>query len=167
MAGVEIRVTGSDTAGQRLAAAASRLERPRDLWDEVGRAMVVATQQRFETGTTPAGTPWPASIRVLTQGGKTLIDTARYRNSITHEASDTGVAWGSNAIQSAVLQFGAVIRAKTAGGLRFKIGGRWVNKSAVTIPARPHFGVNDDDEIEIAGIIEEFVGELLGVGNAG
>ncbi len=167
MAGVEIRVTGSDTAGQRLAAAASRLERPRDLWDEVGRAMVVATQQRFETETTPAGTPWPASIRVLTQGGKTLTDTARYRNSITHEASDTGVAWGSNAIQSAVLHFGATIRAKTAGGLRFKLGDRWINKASVTIPARPHFGVNDDDEIEIADIIEEFVAELLGVGHAG
>ncbi len=166
MSGVSIRIEGGEATGQRLASAAAQLESPRALWDEIGRAMVVSTQQRFETETEPDGTPWPASIRVLTQGGKTLTDTAAMRNSITHEASNDSVAWGTNAIHAAVHQFGATIRAKTSAGLRFRIGERWITKDSVQIPRRAFIGLSGDDEIEIVDIAQEFMAMALGGADA-
>ncbi|HYW76729.1 MAG TPA: phage virion morphogenesis protein [Gammaproteobacteria bacterium] len=45
---------------------------------------------------------------------------------------------GTNLIYAPVHEFGATIRAKRAKYLRFKVGGQWVMKEQVTIPARPY-----------------------------
>lgn len=166
MTGVSIRINGAKDVGARLAKAAARLEHPRSLWEEIGRSQVLATQMRFEMERDPEGNPWPPSIRVLVEGGKTLTDSARFKNSVTHEASDAGVAIGTNAIQAAVHQFGATIRAKSDAGLTFKIGGHWINKASVEIPRRSFLGLSAEDEANVMEIAGAYVTEPLGGADA-
>ena len=42
-------------------------------------------------------------------------------------------------------EFGGVIRALTSRGLRFQIGGQWITKQAVHIPARPYLRPSVDE----------------------
>lgn len=162
MAGVSIRVVGADEAARAAREAAARAQNPAPVWDEIGRMLTVSTQRRFEEGRDPQGNPWPASIRVLAEGGKTLLDSGRLVGSVTHEVLADGVLVGTDLIYAAVHQFGAVINAKTTDGLRFKIGERWVRKASVTIPQRAFLGVDADDEREIAEIWQDWLGEPLG-----
>jgi len=70
-------------------------------------------------------------------GRKTLINTANLRNSF-HAASGSDYASvGTDCLYAPVHQFGALISAKTSRGLRFRIGGHWITKHQVKIPARP------------------------------
>ena len=95
------------------------------------------------------------------EGGKTLVDSARLMQSITSNASDTGVEVGTNVLYAAIHQFGGTIRAKTSRGLRFKIGkGRdasWATRQSVTIPARPFLGIDAEDEAEIIQIATDWL----------
>ena len=115
MTGVTIRIEGAADVGKQLAATAARLERPRALWEEVGRVGVLQTQERFERQQDPEGKAWPKSIRVLVEGGNTLRDSGRLFASVTHEASDTGVAIGTNAIQAARLRSSVKIALRVRG----------------------------------------------------
>lgn len=162
MSGVSIRIDGSDEVGRKLAAAVTLLTDPRPLYDRLGSALVLSTSQRFERGTGSDGNPWPQSIRVLTQGGKTMQNTGFLRRSLTHEVSGTGVSVGTNAIYAAVHQFGATIRPKSKSALRFKIGNRFVTKKQVTIPARPFLGVDQNDAREIEQIARNAIASALG-----
>lgn len=167
MTGVSIRIDGSAEVGRRLAAAAAGLAEPRALWEEVGRVGVLQTQERFEQERDPEGKSWPRSIRVLLEGGKTLSDSGRMRASITHEATGTGVAIGTNAIQAAIHQFGGRIEAKTPAGLMFRIAGKWMRKMAVEMPRRAFLGLSTDNEAEMLEVADEYVAAPLeGVGNA-
>jgi phage gpG-like protein len=123
----------------------------------------VSTQQRFADEQDPEGNPWPPSIRALMFGGKTLTDQAILRNSITHNVFGDGVEVGSDLIYAAVHQFGATITAKTDQGLMFKIGDQFVRKDSVTLPARAYLGVDAEDEAAIVQILEDHLGEPLGV----
>lgn len=163
MAGVRMELGGAEEALGALGAAADRLESPRPLYDEIGAALVVSTQHRFETEQDPEGNPWAQSLRAQLVGGRTLTDTARLVGSLTHEASDEGLAVGTNVIYAAVHQLGAVIKAKTPDGLRFRgAGGDWVRKDQVTIPQRAFLGLDSDDEAEIAAIAGAYVAQPLG-----
>lgn len=166
MTGISIRIEGDRELVAKLSAAAARLEHPRGMWEEIGFRQVLATQLRFEAERDPDGNRWPASIRVLTEGGKTLTDSGALRNSIKHEASDTGVAVGTNAIQAAVHQFGATIRAKSDAGLSFRIGENWITKDSVEIPRRAFLGLSVDDEQEVIEIAGDFVLASLGEAHA-
>ena len=156
MTGVSYELKGHDAALKALADAAAALSRPRELYDDIGALLVAATQENFDQEQAPGGSPWPQSIRARTEGGKTLTDTARLKNSITHEAGDSAVAVGTNLIYAAIHQTGGTIRAKTSKGLRFRMGGNggWITKQSVSLPARPFLGLGPDDEeaiIETAG----------------
>ncbi|MCB1464970.1 MAG: phage virion morphogenesis protein [Nitratireductor sp.] len=159
MTGIRIDVTGAEDAIARLGEAAARLDNPMSLYNDIGAALVVSTQARFEREEDPQGNPWPPSIRKLVEGGRTLSDTLGLVNSITHEASQEGVAVGTNKISAAVHQFGATIKAKTAKGLRFRLPGdndfRIVQQ--VTIPARPFLGLDTDDENAIEHIVSDWL----------
>jgi phage virion morphogenesis protein len=157
MTGVSIRIDGRDEALATLRDIAARAEKPRQMFDEIGASLVVSTQRRFELGKGPDGSPWPPSYRALAQGGKTLLDTARLFQSLTHVASDSGVEVGTNVLYAGVHQFGATIAAKSAPYLHFKAGGRWAKKKSVTIPARPFLGVDDEDEAEILAIAGDYI----------
>jgi phage gpG-like protein len=102
------------------------------------------------------------SIRALLQGGRTMTDTGRLAASITHEADEAGVAIGTNVAYGAIHQTGGTITAKTSSGLRFRVGGQWVTKQSVTIPARPFLGIDEDDEKEIEAISARFLAAAFG-----
>lgn len=162
MTGVRLELSGSEAALAALSAAAARLDDPMPLYDEIGSMLVVSTQQRFEREEAPDGTPWPMSIRVLTEGGKTLSDTRRLHNSMTHEASRDGVAVGTNVIYAAIHQTGGTIRAKTARGLRFQVAGEWAVKQSVEIPERAFLGLDAEDERAIGDITGDYLARPLG-----
>lgn len=167
MTGVAIRLTGYDETLTELGAIADRAENSQGMWDNIGASLVVSTQRRFERGQAPDGSPWPPSIRAMMEGGQTLVDSARLKQSITHIASDTGVEVGTNVLYAATHQFGATIRAKTEAGLTFRIGDAWITKQQVTIPARPFLGLDENDETEILTIAREWIaGEQAGGADA-
>jgi phage virion morphogenesis protein len=165
MTGARIEVTGVEPALEELGGIAGRLDDPTPLWDAIGASLAVSTQMRFERGEGPDGSPWPPSIRALATGGKTLIDSARLVQSITHNAFASGVEVGTNMLYAAVHQFGAVIRPVVAAALRFKVGKQWVTKQEVRIPARPYLGLDDDDQVEILAIARDWIvdGQAAGV----
>lgn len=162
MTGLRLELTGASAAIAALDAAAARLDRPGPMFDEIGRMLTISTQNRFETGIDPDGVAWPYSIRALTTGGKTMVDSTQLVGSITWEASDAGVAVGTNVIYAAVHQLGDTIFAKTDAGLRFRIGETWITKASVTLPQRAFLGIDDDDEAGIVAIAGDFILEPLG-----
>ena len=119
------------------------------LMDMIGTRLEQSARTRIEnTNETPDGTPWPKSFRVTAgQGGKTLLDTGRLRDSITHRAAPNEAEIGTNDIKAAVHQFGATITAKNGKGLFFRLAdGSEVLVGSVKIPARPYLGVSREDE---------------------
>lgn len=163
MSGVRITLTGKEAALDALADAAAAMDHPRPLFDEIGAALAVSTQMRFERGVGPDGNPWPPSLRAIVEGGRTLVDSARLMGSITHEATDSGVAVGTNLIYAAIHQFGGVIRPVSAPKLAFKLAtGQKAFVDQVTIPARPFLGLDDDDETEIAAIAADWIRRVTG-----
>jgi phage virion morphogenesis protein len=164
MAGVSTRIDGKEAALAILAKAVSALEAPKPLFDEIGAMLGLSTQMRFEREQDPDGNPWPASLRAQFSGGKTLTDTGRLAASITHEATDDGVAVGTNVIYAAIHQMGGTIRAKTSKGLRFRAGGNggWVTKMSVDIPQRAFLGVDQDDEKAIMALSEDYLAMAFG-----
>lgn len=130
----------------------------------LGAAMRESTLERFKQSKDPQGKRWRTSIRAADEGGKTLVKSAQLRNSIRVKADATGFAVGTNVIYASTHQLGAkgrTIRAKTAKGLRFCIGDRWVTakKVRVDIPARPFLGLSEDDMKEIKATLEDELGK--------
>jgi phage virion morphogenesis protein len=158
-----VRIAGADKTIAELSAIAARLKNPQPMYDEIGSYLVVKTQNRFDTGTAPGGSKWPASLRAKNFGGKTLVDSARLYQSITHNASANGVEVGSNVEYAAIHQFGGTIYAKTEKGLNWrynKSGANkpsWARKMSVTIPARPFLGIDAEDQTEIIVIAESYI----------
>ena len=117
------------------------------LMDEIGSMLVSSTQHRFETGQTPEGEDWLPSIRVQEAQGnaQTLVDSARLRDSMTHEPSRDQVEAGTNVIYAAVQFF----------------GGQTGRNHAVTLPSRQALGISYDDEREIENIVDDYLAETL------
>ncbi|MDK2955411.1 MAG: hypothetical protein PWQ57_907 [Desulfovibrionales bacterium] len=136
------------TVAQRaVGSAISRAQRTRRLAANIGEAMVSSTQERFEHGVGPDGTPWKPSQRAQREGGKTLVDTARLQGSIAYEASDSHVAWGTNNVSGRAHQLGA------------KTG----RNHAVELSPRPYLGLSDEDLKEIQEMMRQhMVSSLTG-----
>jgi len=105
---------------------------------------------------------WPKSIGAMLRGGKTLVDRSTLRGSISTKSGDNYAAAGTSVKYAAVHQFGATIRAKTARGLRFRIGQQWVTKRSVVIPPRPflpvRFGrLHPDDSKYVGDVLRNWV----------
>lgn len=151
---------GAEAALRFLGDAAARVDKPRDMFDEIGAMLAASAQRRFEQEEDPEGNPWPDSLRKLLEGGTTLRDKGRLVGSLTHEPSDEGVAVGTNVIYAAIHQLGGTIRAKTSKGLRWRSPGNggWVTKQEVTMPRRAFLGVDEDDEDEIEFIAARLIG---------
>ena len=133
------------------------------LLDEIGETVKTQTMRRFENETAPDGSRWPQSLRAKLEGGQTLTDTGRLRDSITYAvAMDKGsVEVGTNVVYAAIHQEGGVITAKTSKGLRFRVGGSWSTKRQVEIPARPYIGLNAQDEADLDEVIQDWAKEQI------
>ena len=134
----------------------------------LAESLRTSTLERFKEQKDPDGKAWATSIRASQNNGSTLTDSARLKNSIKSTANGTGFAIGTNTIYARTHQFGekgrpVTIRAKTAKGLVFKIGDRWIRKQQVKvnikIPARPFLGISEEDMLEIKGTLEDALSE--------
>lgn len=134
----------------------------------MAEAMRTSTLDRFRNEKAPDGQRWKQSIRASAEGGKTLTNTARMKNSIHSQSDASGFAVGTNTIYASTHQLGEpgrkiTIRAKTSKGLVFRIDGKWIRKRQVTvkvkIPARPFLGLSEDDMQEIKATLEDALGE--------
>ncbi|MEX2450913.1 MAG: phage virion morphogenesis protein [Rhodospirillales bacterium] len=143
--------------GRRLNALMAAAVNTRPLMDEIGAYGEFSTRERFEKQHDPDGKPWKPNRR----GGQILTDTARLRDSITHDAGDTYASWGTNVIYAGVHQEGAVIEPKNADRLAFRIGSQLIFAKRVEIPARPFLGLSNDDENEISRIAADYFREAL------
>jgi phage virion morphogenesis protein len=155
-AGVTLTVTAAELGevGRRLSAVATLTAKPTRLMKAIGAALESSTKRRFRTNVAPDGSPWKPSVRALRTGGRTLLDKAHLRDSITSDADDTQAVVGSNLIYAAIHQEGGVIRPKNAAALVFNIPGvGWRRVNKVTIPARPFLGVSEDDRDNIGDLV--------------
>ena len=125
----------------------------RQVTASMAEAMRTSTLDRFRNEKAPNGQRWKRSIRASTEGGKTLTNTARMKNSIHSQSDASGFAVGTNTIYASTHQLGEpgrkiTIRAKTSKGLVFRIDGKWIRKRQVTvkvkIPARPFLGLSEE-----------------------
>jgi len=146
-----------------VGAAMAHVQARQELMEQIGEQLVSSTQQRFEDGQGPDGEDWEPSIRAKEDGGQTLVDTARLKNSIGYEASPNLVAVGTNVEYASTHQFGAEIRAKNAPHLRFQVGGRWARKKSVTIPARPFIGISAQDIEDTRQTVQTWLAAGFGV----
>ncbi len=126
-----------------------------------------STRERFRSQTGPDGERWKPSLRVQLSGGKTLTRDGHLGDSIGSYANQRSAVWGVNRIYAAIHQFGGTIRAKAAGGLRFRIGDRWSTKRQVSIPARPFLGISEGDRQDILDLVENHLASLVRQGAPG
>jgi phage virion morphogenesis protein len=160
MTGITIdpHVVGIESLAAGLQRMALLGQSPRPIWDAIGQYGESSTRLRFKKQIDPEGKRWKPSLRAQASGGQTLVAKARLLRSITHNSSNDGTSWGTNVVYAGVHQFGAVIKPKSAGALRFRIpGGGFVIVKKVTIPARGFVGVNEEDGQEIQSLTVEAV----------
>lgn len=146
---LETQLLGMDHAGLVFAELLLRmgdLTRPMDV---IGNALVSSTQGRFHAGIGPDGKAWKPSARVEAEGGQTLVKDSHLMDSVTHQPGRMSVEVGTNKIYAGIHQFGGRITAKNGRALTFQIGGRWISRPLVDIPARPYLGISADDGDEI------------------
>lgn len=179
-AGVSIRIEPGAGAAY-LEAAARESDDLLPLTRTIGALLVQSARDRISISNTgPDGTPWLPSTRAKEEGGKTLEETARLRDSLDYDATSTGVAVGTNVVYAAIHQFGGVI--KVAGrtqsifhqlnkaGTGFNRKGRFVRRSQsnfqrdvtvgpyeITMPARPYLGISGQDGADIEGLALDFI----------
>jgi phage virion morphogenesis protein len=155
---IEAYTNGLEALDGALARMAALGQRPRPIWEAIGQYGESSTRMRFKSQAGPDRKRWVPSIRAREVGGQTLVQKARLLRSIAHSSDNNGASWGTNVIYAGVHQFGAVIKAKSAGALRFRLpGGRFVTVKQVTIPARPYLGVNAEDGREMLAAANEAV----------
>ena len=153
--GCSISWGGFDKA---LGNAGKRLANTKALMESVGEALVSGVKNRFKAEETPEGKKWQPSARAASEGGKTLTETARLRDSIDYAATPTKVMVGSNLAYARIHQLGGVIKPKKGKFLKFRgQGGQEVFVKQVTIPARPYLGVSKADMEEVKATIQDFL----------
>lgn len=125
---------------------------------EVGEFLLASTERRYDEGVSPEGVPWapksPVTLARYARGldavdTRPLFKSGTMRRTLAYEAGPSSTAIGSNAIQAAVMQFGA---AKGTLGPRSPWG---------DIPARPYLGLSEEDHAGVVGIVEEWMARLL------
>lgn len=132
---------------------------PQPLLRSIGVGLTANTRDRFMVGRDPDGNAWaPLSpaYAPIKRGGGILRASGLLMGSITFETAGHELAVGSNRIYAGVHQFGATIRAKAGGFLRFQLAQGEVTVRSVTIPARPYLGIGPEDEDTVLDATEAF-----------
>lgn len=145
----------------------------RPVMDEIGQSMVLSTKTRMQAGVSADGTPFaPRSAVTLARyaaegkkyGPKPLWLTRTMQQNIAHSATADSVSWGSNAIQAAVMHFGAEQGEFGAATGRTRPSEKRAKSQDYftpipwgRIPARPFLGISEDDRTNIFEIIGEWL----------
>lgn len=160
---VSIRVDSNLPQVRRLLKALAQMgQSPGPLLSQIAFLGENSTRARFDSETGPDGRRWRPSLRAQLRGGRTLTQDGHLGDSITSRADDKAAEWGTNRIYAAVHQFGATIRAKNGGFLRFPLpGGGWAAVRQVTVPARPYLGLSRDDERDILDLAGRYITGLI------
>lgn len=159
-AGIRIEVDDKDAVAD-LRRLVARVTNPAPAFDEIGSYLVASVIRRFETESGPGGAPWKKSRRAAREGGQTLTDKGRLRNSLTHNVLADGVEVGTNVVYAAIHQFGGrtpprTIRPKRKKALYFPGAAHpvaKVNHPGSNIPARPFLGIDERDREAIRRIV--------------
>lgn len=134
----------------------------KDLYDELGDILLDGVHDRFKRGVAPDGRSWQKSWRAIAQKGQTLRDTGRLLNSIRTRLNKNGVSILTDVLYAKLMHYGGTIRAKGKPYLTFKTPtGGWVKRKSIFVPARPIFGVSEDDAQNMLIAIEDYLEELL------
>lgn len=164
---VEFKSDAVDAALRKLEAQISDL---RPLMNEIGEEMLTTTERRFEQGVAPDGTPWapksPATLAAYEARGQRVdtrplfgpnISGVPLRQSLFHETDRNQLMLGTNAIQAAVMQFGA--KKGAFGSYQVELGQNTVTASIPwgDIPARPFLGVSQIDEENILSLVSDYL----------
>lgn len=155
----------TDAITDALAGLMASLSDMTPIMNEIGAHLRDTTEDRFKTGKGPDGAAWaprsPATLKRyaklgLTPGKVPLTLTGAMSNAIFHSYGPTFAEVGSNAIQAAVMQFGAAQGQFGAFIGRDKLGrDHFHHLPWGDIPARPFIGISDQDEADILDIIAE------------
>lgn len=147
----------------RLAAAVTDMSEP---MRHIGDDWLVSTQDRVKAGLDPEGAPFaPRSqttiVRYQKLGltyGKPLYQSGEMISQIAFASGPDFVEIGSNAIQAAVMQFGAQ-QGQFGAFIGKDVKGRdhfhsipWGN-----IPARPFLGLSEEDRSDIVATVSEWL----------
>lgn len=130
----------------------------------IGVAMVRNTGNRMDGSVDATGAAWAPLLpayAAIKRGPGILRESLGLQRSLTFEAANGAVLWGSDKIYAAVHQFGGVITVKNAKFLRFKLAGGWVSRKSVKIPARPYLGIDATDERDIIEVVDGFYERAL------
>ena len=84
-----------------------RLSNPQPALKECGLVLLRSISKNFKQGGRPD--KWQKSARAKKEGGKTLVDTARLKNSITMKVEPKKLTVGSNVIYAAIHDLGGNI----------------------------------------------------------
>jgi len=151
---------------------ASRIDDLTPIMRNIGESIRTSVEDNFEAEGRPV--KWQQSARVRFEGGKTLTDTARLRNSISVKADKKSVAVGTNVKYAGTHQFGArrgefgTITASVKAHTR-KRGGKTIAVRAHqrrvqlpfgNIPKRPFLMVHDEDRREISRMLNDYIQRL-------
>lgn len=153
--GVSLNWGGLDAA---LGQAAQKLGNTQALMESIGDALVSGTLKRFDAEEDPQGRKWEPSGRASEEGGQTLTNIGRLRDSIDRVATPDKVMVGSNLAYARIHQEGGIITPRNAKKLVFTgRGGKKVAVDKVTIPARPYLGVSEDDMDDVKAAMTKFL----------
>lgn len=156
MYSIELKNEAVEVAINRLIAA---LADKTPVMQDIGEALLASTEERYDQGVAPDGTPWlPKSIHTVAayESGNDRIDyrplfkTGTMRRTLFTATDADQAEIGSNAIQAAVMQFGASKGAfgTASNGASLPFG---------DIPARPFLGISDQDRSTVIEIVEEWL----------
>ena len=141
---IRLKIEGLDRLESDLVSISRRVRDMRPLLDEIGEQVVSQAQLNFILGKGPDGQAWIPSRRAL-EGGQTLIDTSRLRESIGHDATATEVEIGTNVRYAAIHQ----------------LGGPAGRGHRTTLPARPFLPTRVDQIDDLDEIMDSFLERVL------
>jgi len=153
-----------------LTQAARRLSKPEKALKECGLVLLRSIARNFKAGGRPVR--WRPSGRALKEGGKTLLDTARLKNSISMRVLGKVLTVGTNVKYARIHQLGGKLDKNVTVKQHYRyitqafgkeIEGRKVlvrqhqRQQDMYIPARPFLKVQDADLRIMRKIVAEYV----------
>ena len=147
-----------------------RLENPEKALKECGLVLLRSVARNFKAGGRPVR--WRPSKRALREGGKTLIDTARLKNSMTMRVLGRSLTVGTNVKYARIHQLGGKLDKNVTVKQHYRyitqafgkdIDGRKVlvkqhqRKMDTYIPARPFLKVQAGDLRIMRKIVADYV----------